>query len=510
VLAGLSAAPAWSSRVDGVIKLGGITIEEDAGDLSAMQETYNIHDGFSLTQILLNGKLTDRDFFRVDLQEINLDARKAHLSYNIPRLVRLTARFDQHRQVYDSDRAVSSKRKDLRLGLRLTPIKNLRVTGNWATQMRDGARLSFPAGTVSRPGGKYDYTLNTGMFEANLQNDDGRGIALGYQLSRYADDLDDLVDRKGRVLSFRAYGNDFLLPTRVSHFLRASFGKQELNNAGFEYKLSTFQYTGVYRPDWRFNVKYRFDGSSLDNSSTDLKTDNVRNNFDMTYFHEYGRVSGGYGYETNDDDGTLTAAHLWRVGGALGYRKWVKTRASYESRVKEDQEKRTLLRDAEMTRFRVSVESQPLQDITIGASYVGREREYPDIDVESEGEAVNVFGTATMEGWGSLTADYTYSRDEYDDLAAGFDTESNTVTGRLDIDYVKNLRFTTGLTYMDIGKDLDIEKSIVFFEGEYTLRDTYLLEFKYNIYSYDDYVVLNRYYTADVIWINVGYKFSAE
>ena len=52
----------------------------------------------------------------------------------------------------------------------------------------------------------------------------------------------------------------------------------------------------------------------------------------------------------------------------------------------------------------------------------------------------------------------------------------------------------------------DIEKSIVFLEGAYTLSNDYSIELKYNAFNYDDYILLNRYYTANVLRINVGYN----
>jgi hypothetical protein len=63
------------------------------------------------------------------------------------------------------------------------------------------------------------------------------------------------------------------------------------------------------------------------------------------------------------------------------------------------------------------------------------------------------------------------------------------------------------VTYLDIRRDLDIEKSLVFAEGAYTLRDDYHLEVACNVYNYDDYVLLDRYYTANVLRINVAYDF---
>jgi len=42
-----------AGEYDGTVKIGGVIIDENAGDLSAMQETYNLYEGFSLSQIKL-------------------------------------------------------------------------------------------------------------------------------------------------------------------------------------------------------------------------------------------------------------------------------------------------------------------------------------------------------------------------------------------------------------------------------------------------------------------------
>jgi hypothetical protein len=115
-----------------------------------------------------------------------------------------------------------------------------------------------------------------------------------------------------------------------------------------------------------------------------------------------------------------------------------------------------------------------------------------------------------MEGWGSVGVEYTWSLDAYDNRIDGFDAESNALTSRLYLERVKGVRLGGGVTYLKVVRDLDIEKSILFFEGEYTLRDSYHLELKYNVYNYDDYVLLDRYYTANIVWINVGYDFDFQ
>ena len=79
------------------------------------------------------------------------------------------------------------------------------------------------------------------------------------------------------------------------------------------------------------------------------------------------------------------------------------------------------------------------------------------------------------------------------------------MTARVEIGRIPNLRLSSGVTYLDIGKDLDIEKSMVFVEGALKLAQRYSLVVKYNCYNYDDYILLDRYYTANVVRIDLGY-----
>ena len=46
---------------------------------------------------------------------------------------------------------------------------------------------------------------------------------------------------------------------------------------------------------------------------------------------------------------------------------------------------------------------------------------------------------------------------------------------------------------------------MVFVEGALRLAQRYRLEAKYNCYNYDDYILIDRYYTANVVRIDLGY-----
>jgi hypothetical protein len=505
--AALAAPVARAGALDGTVKLGGIVMDE-TGDRSVLQETYNVYDGFALAQLRLQGMPDSRHYLSLDLRDLNLDSRSGDLLLRRPGVFRLTGGFDQHRQIFSPDAAVRSKRRDWRLGAELTPARWLSLSSQLGMQTRDGGRLPFPAGTVSVLGTGYDQTLRTGQVTAEARRD-RRGVAVSYRVSDFEDDRNPSADRTGQVVSARLFAPSPFYD-KWTHLVRGAYGVRKLSNQDLDYTLANFQYTGVVEPSRPLQLRYRFEANRIDNESTRLKTDRFQNDLDASYFHRHGRLSLGYGYELNDDDRRLTSYHNWRAGAELHQGRRVSARLDYAGRVKKDQEELTLLKDVEASRLRARLQGQPAPDLTLGAEYARREREFPDIEVRAEGEVAGAFGRYERRGWGSLSGDYRYSTDEFDDLAGGFSARSHVVTGRVELDRIKNLRLAGGLAYLDIAGDVDVEKGLFFAEGIYTVRGNYHFEVRYNGYSYDDLVVLDRYYTANVVRINVAYDLHLE
>ena len=84
------------------------------------------------------------------------------------------------------------------------------------------------------------------------------------------------------------------------------------------------------------------------------------------------------------------------------------------------------------------------------------------------------------------------------------------MTGRIDLDVYEKVRAAAAVHFIDLGDDMDIEKSILSFELGYTFFRKFDAKAKYNVYNYDDFLVAGRYYTANVVWFDVGYAFSTE
>jgi hypothetical protein len=502
-----AASASWAGMLEGTVRLGGIFVDEE-GAPSTVQETYNLYDGFSVSQIHLGGLVDPRNYFLIDLRDLNLDSRQGELVYRRPGVLKLTAGYDRHRQVFSPDRGVDARREDWKAGAEVTAARWLNLSGSFNQLGRVGDRLAYPAGTVSLLGSEYDNSLKTGEVTAEARR--GRhGGAISYRTSRYTDELNATSDRTGQVVSARLY-TPCKFYDKWTHLLRGAYGVHKATDGGLDYKLADFQYTGVIQTTPALQLKYGFNGRRVDDESTRLKTDRFCNDLDATYTYPNGHVSAGYGYETNDDDRSLTSAQSWRTGTSYHRGKILSAKVDYAGRVKKDQEELTLLKDVEASRVSARLQVRPVADLVLGAGYVKRTRDLPDIGVQTDGDIVNAFGRWSRSGWGALSGDYSVTTDSYTGRAGDFDTRTLLATGRADVERIQNLRLSGGVTWLDIGRDLDIEKSLVFVEGAYSLFAGYRLEAKYNAYNYDDYILLNRYYTANVVQINVAYDFHTK
>jgi hypothetical protein len=516
--------PAMASRYNGQLKLGGIMIDEDGKDLSAIQETYNLYDGFSVSRIFLNGQVNPQNFFQLDLNEINLNSRKGRLVYRRPGAFKLTGNYDQHRQVYDPARVVTADRRDWRFVLDASPRKWLKVLANYNFQDREGDRLGFPDSTVSAIGSRYAYGLHMAGVEAEFLHGPRR-MAVRYDYSALANSIDDVADRRGNVISVRYFTpSKFIWEDKITHSVRGAYGKHELSNSQLDYELYNLQYFGIVKPAQRFRLRYHLYLNRIDNKAFVNVTDNVQHNFDAFYYYKYGQVYGGYGYQINDDDRSITNYNVYRAGITLRYENMVIGKIEYSSRVKQDEEKLTLLKDLEASRLRTRLEIRPLDNLTLGGRFHIREREFTDIGVESQGTASTSYGTFTWHNWGSVTGDYTFYKDKYRNLQGPFDIFSGILTGRVDFTHVKSLKLGVALSWVDSHGDydvvterdqLDIEKAIWAFDGEYVIADRYRLEVRYNRYDFDNIVMVNSqldnlYHTANVLWFNLAYDFDVE
>ena len=502
------------AELDGTVKLGTI-IKDETGDQSSMQETYNIFDGFSVSQIRLTGNLNPRNYFTLNLREINLDSRKADFTYRVPSVFEWKSSLRQNQYIYDRNGNVTTKRKHWQTGVVVNPVDEVSIVARYSWMDRAGDRLSFPLGTQNLGGSRVDYLLQGLTLEGQLKKG-RRGGALTYRMSDYNDRIYDFTDRRGQVVSLRVHTPGFVSED-ITHVARVAYGDNKLRESGLDYTLANFQYTGIWMPKRSFEFKYNFFASRIDDQGSTLATDNIRNDFNLLYRYQYGSFWGGYTYETNDDNFRLTNYNIFRVGAYVKAPEGLTVRIDYRGNYKTDTEKQTLLQDIEDNRFKTTITYKLNEDITFGGKYNTLFRRLPDINVDVEGRDASAFGKFYYEYFGdigiiasTLTLDYTFQDYDYDDRVGAFHTKNHFIGARLDVDYEETFKLFAGVAYTDVSEDLDIEKGVFTIGGEYTFREKYIVEAKYGGFSYDDFVLIGRYYTANVVWLNVGYNFGTN
>ncbi|HEU4929237.1 MAG TPA: hypothetical protein VFU38_05355, partial [Candidatus Krumholzibacteria bacterium] len=123
VCAMFPATRAWADSTsvwDGSVRLGGV-IEDEEGDRSVMQETFNIHEGFTLTKLRLNGRFNRNTHLYIDADNLTLDGRRATLDLRRTGVGHFRSRYDENDFLFDPAGVTVSTRRDWWSNLTLTP-----------------------------------------------------------------------------------------------------------------------------------------------------------------------------------------------------------------------------------------------------------------------------------------------------------------------------------------------------------------------------------------------------
>jgi hypothetical protein len=504
---------------DGKLRVGGIFLDE-TGDRTTMQETFNIYDGFSVSSIYLNGYRDPKTHLLLDLSDINLGDRHGNLEYRQSGLLRFRSRYDESRYVFDPVGNVDATRRDWWSSLMVTPNKSVWLSGDYELQKRRGDRLGYTGEPVGWMGTAYDNNLNRWQLRAQAQQSStGIGGTVTYDGVKQTDAIDSARERSGYVVSGIVHVPGFYIK-RLTHVARAYIGRSELPGAGnLGYDLKGVQYTGILDAYRWARVRYQFYSSRIDDEATHLRTDNITHDVDLTLrWKNLASVTGGYGWEALDDDRSATTANTWRGDLVVHDAKNIITaRAAYSVRNKDDDFNTTLLKDTEYDRQMASIDVRPWKNFTVGGSVADRTRKMPDIGSRAEG--LVAAGHATWSGaptgdeklvTGDVGVDYSFSDDDYTNIWGEEHIITHAVTGHVGAVLDQNIDLKVAVTFLKMEEDFDVQKSILSFAAGYRFDNGFLADVQYNIYNFDDYLIASRYYTANAVWVNVGYEFSKK
>lgn len=513
LLFAVPAAAADSTAVwEGRIRLGGVIIDE-TGDASVMQETFNLYEGFAVSSLYLRGRANERTHLLLDLTDINLGDRRGRLDFRRTGILNLQSSYSENRFVFDPAGAVDARRRNSFTTLTVTPSRWLWISGDYNLQTRSGDRLPVRTGPTGWLGTGYDSRLHRWRAEVQARAQSGIGGTIAYDGVRQTDAIDERRERSGHLGSLTLQVPNLWIP-RLTHIVRGSLGRSDIPQSDLGFDLWTLQYTGLVDAARWARLKYRFFASQVDDEATAIRTDNYIHDVDATLRWRTAMAIVGYGWEAHDDDVTVTTSQT--VRGALSYRlpdDRLSARVAYSTRHTDDEEPSTLLQDTEFDRLEATLDGSPARPLTLGARVANRTRRMPDIGSEATGWTATGYGLwryrpAEASITGDIGADYTWYDDDYDNTIGTEKVVMHAVTGRVAVTVLKRTDLSAAVTWFKADEDLDLEKSILSFGAGYRFSNGLSADAQYNVYNYDDYLIVSRYYTANVVWVNVGYAFS--
>ncbi|HXV12886.1 MAG TPA: hypothetical protein VEC56_01640, partial [Candidatus Krumholzibacteria bacterium] len=200
VLIPIGARADSTSVWEGNVRVGG-AIEDEEGDQSVMQETFNIHEGVTFTRLFLNGRFNRDTHLHFDADNLTLDGRRANFDLRRTGVGRLRSHYDESDYIFDPAGSVLATRRDWWSTMSLTPRRWLWISGDYGLQTRRGDRIGFPDNTASALGTAYDSDLN--RWRVQVQGNHGSGAAgtFAYDGVALTDKLDARNERDGTVFS---------------------------------------------------------------------------------------------------------------------------------------------------------------------------------------------------------------------------------------------------------------------------------------------------------------------
>jgi hypothetical protein len=219
-------------------------------------------------------------------------------------------------------------------------------------------------------------------------------------------------------------------------------------------------------------------------------------------------ITFGYQYDVNDDDKDGVEANSVYLSGWLKPLDHFDFRGELGIRAEDVKEGSRLIGDEDRTRLKFSVK---YNDETVGSLKFLLEqktRENDEIGSEADFTRYSIGGDAAIRNYCDISAGYAYSLGDYQNVEQSFEFRDHYLY--LDIASREYYRMTAGFgaTYYRSRRDLDVESFALRFSASYRLQTEYRFEAAFSTDSFDDFLVRDKYYTANIVELSIIRDFS--
>jgi hypothetical protein len=477
---------------------------DEEGNQSVNHSTFNLYEGPGVSIEKFKYSFDNGIRVGANLKNIILNNRNLNLQLDKSGLFGIKLNHNQYRRFYDFDGTKFTRRRTIGGKAWIYPHRYIKLWGGLSNVGRAGNVAALfntdPAGVIS----EVDYSQTN--FNGGIQlNHDGRILRTEYRRSGYTDNKDSDRDQTRNLFRFVGlYPLD--IPSFYPTILTGGFRRFCTKYNVSDYKISSNRGWGGFLIDLPedFELHYDFIFDRTTSDSDFAATDNLTNAVYLSHqWPSYARLTVGYQHNINDDYSEEIGANSYYVSGAIKPLPRLEFRADYGMTKEDVKEGSRSFGDEERTRYRLSGKYRSEEYGAIGLRYGSRIRKNDDLGTRIDFNHFSADYSLAVPRYGFLSAGYTYSKGDYENLEEMFEFTDHTVFGDIKTIQYQNLDGGFGVTYYRSKRDLDVESFILRFEAGYDFYESYRFEVKYNVHNFDDFLVTDRYYTANIVEINI-------
>ncbi|SYZ73034.1 exported hypothetical protein [Candidatus Zixiibacteriota bacterium] len=480
----------------------GYTIIDEKGNQAINQPTFNDYEGLGLSFEKFYYNFQNGMRLNADLKNITLNNRNMILGFGKPGLFGLSLSNNQYRRIYGAEGGSFTRRSQTGTSLWYYPSKYLKLFGGGSFINLHGSTTALFYPDLPGAETKMDYRQN--CYNAGFRfNEHGRMFQAEYRTADYKDKLDPARDQSRYNIRLNA-----LLPFPKYEWVTLSGGfrhfETKYKTTDFKYSTNTVWGGALLNMTKNLALNYHFIFDRTSSDSDLIATDNLAHAvYLMLTQPGEGGITLGYQNDVNDDFANEVRANSFYAAG------WYKPGAKWEfrgefgSRAEDVKDGVRMLGNEDHTRYRLVLNYRENKTGSLELKYEGKQRKNDDIGSKVDFNRLGADGTLIMKKWADLSGGYSYSTGKYENVTQTFEFRDHILYGALSLHEYHDMTAACEATYYRSQRDLDVESYNIRVILGYRFAKNHHLEVVYNLHNFDDYLLLDNYYTANIVEINL-------
>lgn len=496
LFAGLTSAADSGS---GKIGFGYIYLDED-GSKAVNSETYNTYEGFTLSANDWRYNWDNGMALKASLNNVSLNNRDMRLWIGKPGRFSLSATNNQYRRVYSDSADNFTRRRNTNIQATYETSRFLKFFGGYGLSEKHGTDFFvLPAinDTITR---STDYSYKT--FNVGTQVGDPHGLVRAeYRKIDFTDNTGTGTDRTADQMNFYISST---VPSVKWLYLAGGLNYRNDKVESTDTDLKTHQWWGGGKAylSPTLLLDYRLVYATTKRNAPVRTIDNLQNVVSLgKTWNRLGGLRIGYENRVSDDfvnrtssDGLL--ANAWLRPDLHWYFK-----AAVSTRKSDVTDGVTLMGDESRTNHAVSALYSDDKWGSIGGRWESHIRKNDDINSRTDYDVLSGELNLVDAKKGRMTVTYSHYVGEYQDRSdnTSYEFADHVLTGHAYPVEIGKLTVDFGGTWYRSKREQDLEKMSGEIGAAYRIAKTIQLEGRYRVYNFDNFLVTDEYYTANIV-----------